>query len=341
MGNKFKIGCLLLVVILIAAIPLVPQLGISLGMMIFIGLYTIVVLGMLLLMGYAGQISLGHAAFYGLGAYTTTILTTKLGFPVLIGVVAGCLIPGVIAAIIGKPTLKLKEHYLALATLGFGIVVYILFNEGGELTGGPSGTFGIPSLSIGSWLINDDISFYYVVWVIVAVIMIITRNIMNSRVGRALRAIHSSEVAAEAMGVDTAKYKLQVFIFSALLAGLAGSLYAHYVTFISPSPFSFKVSVEFVLMTVVGGMASIWGPVLGVTLVIVSSEMLKVYLPTIMPQAGGEFEIIIFGVILVLIMIFLPEGLTSLREVFKGRLLKVRAKKEQVKQGITEGKVRA
>jgi branched-chain amino acid transport system permease protein len=338
MIKKLSIG---LLIIILAVIPYAPQLGISLGMMVFIGIYTIVVIGMVMLMGYAGQISLGHAAFYGLGAYTTTIVTVKLGYPSLVGVISACVVSGLVAAVIGRPTLKLKEHYLALATLGFGIVIYILFNEGGELTGGPSGIFGIPPLSIGSFKINNDTKFYYLVWILVGITMLIAQNIVNSRVGRAIRAIHSSEVAAESMGVDTAKYKLQVFILSAVLAGLAGSLYAHYVSFISPSPFSFKVSVEFVLMAVVGGLTSIWGPIFGVALVVFLSETLKTNLPLILPQAGGEFEIIIFGIILVLVMIFLPEGLASIKDVIKEKIvLKKRPLGSKAKGDYLEGKVK-
>lgn len=317
MIKKIKHLGIMLLFFTLCVLPLLPGLGINLTLFIFIGLYTIICLGLVLLMGYAGQISLGHAAFFGVGAYTTTVLTVHYFYSPVLGIFSACIAAGIVAFIIGKPSLKLKEYYLALATLGFGIIINILFNEGGELTGGPSGTFGIPSLSIGNFVFDSDIKFYYLILILVAITMLLVNNILKSRIGRALRAIHGSEVAAEAMGIDTAKYKLQMFVLSGVLAGAAGGLYAHFVTFVSPAPFSYKISIELVLMTVVGGLSSVWGPLLGVSLVFMLSEALKNYLPLILPQASGEFEIVFFGIILVLVMIFLPEGLVSLGAIIR------------------------
>ena len=219
-GNRPLIVGLLVVIMALA--PLRAN-NYYLGILIVIGLYTMVTVGLGLLMGYAGQISLGHAAFYGLGAYASAIATTRYQVPPVLGIFLAALLTGVIAYVIGKPTLKLKEHYLALASLGFGIIIQIIFNEGGDFTGGPSGITRIPYLSIAFWPIDSDQKFYYVVWILTGLTMLFAHNLVNSRVGRALRAIHGSEIAAETLGVDTAKYKLQIFVVSAMIASIAGS----------------------------------------------------------------------------------------------------------------------
>lgn len=322
---RYKICFLLPATAIFLAAPLFIDNNYLLGVLVVIGLYTVVVQGLGILMGYAGQISFGHAAFFGLGSYTVGILTTRFHCPTVLALLAAIVLPGLIAVIIGRPTLKLRELYLALATLGFGILVHILFNEGKRLTGGPSGLSGIPRLSLGGLSIGSDIEFFYLVWAVVFLLLLGVHNLVNSRVGRALRAIHESEHAAETSGIDTAKLKLQAFVFSALLAGLAGGLYAFYVTFISPSPFSFHTSVQFVLMAVIGGLGTFWGPLLGVSLVVALGEFLRWAVPLIIPGAGGEYQIIFFGLILVVLMIFRPEGLGSI-----GKNLKLPTKKPPV-----------
>ncbi|MFZ3129878.1 MAG: branched-chain amino acid ABC transporter permease [Desulfosporosinus sp.] len=282
-----------------------------LSIIIVIGIYTLVVEGLGILMGYAGQVSFGQAAFFGIGAYAVAILTTRFHWGTIPALLAAIVLPALVAAVIGKPTLKLKEHYLALATLAFGLLVNIFFNEGGELTGGPSGLTGIPYLNIGGFVFNRDIKFYYLICVVVLLVFLGVRNLDRSRIGRTLRAIRDSEVAAEANGINSDNLKLQAFVFSAFLAGLGGGIYAYYVTFISPAPFNFNMSIQFVLMAVIGGLGTIWGPVLGVVLVVALGEALRWLVPLVIPQAGGEYQIIFFGLILVLVMIFKPEGLSS------------------------------
>jgi len=291
--------------------------------LIRIGILTIVLVGLNLLMGYAGQISLGQAAFYGIGAYVSAIMTTLASrHDVLPGVskswwwpwlamLAGMVITGSFAYLIGKPILRLRGNYLAMATLGLGIIMYILFREGENFTGGNDGIAGIPRLAIGSFKIWPIQRYYFLVWVFALVVIIIALNIVNSRVGRALRSIHGSEVAANTMGVDTAKYKLQVLVLSAVFASLAGSLYAHFQALIAPTPFGFVASVELVVMSVVGGIASIWGAPFGVTLIYVVREVLRARLHAVLHGAGGEHEMIAYGIIVVVIMIFMPEGLTA------------------------------
>lgn len=281
------------------------------GVMVVIGITGIVVMGLGLLMGYAGQISLGHAAFYGLGAYVSAVLSGTYQVNPWLAMVAAAAVTGILAYILGRPILRLQEHYLALATLGMGLIIHSVFVEESELTGGPSG-MSLPYLKITGIALNNDFKFYFLVWGVVLLVLVMAYNIVNSRVGRALKSIHGSEYAAGSLGIDTAKYKIQVFTLSSVLASIAGSLYAHYVTFISPSPFGMMVSVQFLLMVVAGGLHSLWGPLLGVASITVLKEALRAVIPLFLPEAGGEYEIIVFGIILVVMMIFLPEGLTSL-----------------------------
>ncbi|RNC29912.1 MAG: hypothetical protein AWM53_00132 [Candidatus Dichloromethanomonas elyunquensis] len=312
----------LLIALLLLAIPLIAQSNYVYGLFIVVGLYTIIVQGLGILMGYAGQVSFGHAAFFGLGGYTAAILTTRFSWSPLPALLAAVFLPAVIAAVIGRQTLKLRELYLALATLGFGILVSIVFAEGGELTGGPSGISGIPHFQIGSLSFDSDGSFFLLIWLLVVMLMIGIKNLIHSRTGRALCAIRESEYAAENAGIDCSRLKLQAFIFSALLAGMAGGLYAFYVSFISPSPFSFHASVQFVLMAVIGGLGTFWGPLIGAMVVVLLSEVLKEVIPLIIPNAGGEYQIIIYGMILVILMIYQPQGLSSLRNRISLRGLK-------------------
>ena len=291
--------------------------------LIRIGTLTIVLVGLNLLMGYAGQISLGQAAFYGIGAYVSAVMTTLASrHGVLPGIsqswwwpwlaiAVGMVITGGFAYLIGKPILRLRGNYLAMATLGLGIILYILFREGEGFTGGNDGIAGIPRLAIGSFKIWPIQRYYFLVWALALVVIIIALNIVNSRVGRALRSIHGSEVAANTMGVDTAKYKSQVLVVSAVFASLAGSLYAHFQALIAPTPFGFVASVELVVMSVVGGIASIWGAPFGVALIYVVREILRARLHAVLHGAGGEHEMIVYGIIVVVIMIFMPEGLSA------------------------------
>jgi len=200
------------------------------------------------------------------------------------------------------PTLKLHGHYLAMATLGFGIIVYIVFNETTWLTGGPSGFVGIPRLSLLGFTFESDLSYYYLVGLVLALVLLLSANLIDSRMGRALRAIHTSERAAQAAGIDIARYKLFIFVLSAAYAGVAGVLYAHYLMFVAPSSFGFMFSVLLIVMVVLGGMANIWGAVAGAVFLTVLPEFLRAF---------HEIEIVLYGLILVLCMIFLPEGLAG------------------------------
>ncbi|MBA4358231.1 MAG: branched-chain amino acid ABC transporter permease [Desulfovibrio sp.] len=265
-------------------------------------LHAMVAVGLSLLVGQAGQISLGHAGFYGLAAYTTAGLSATLGLPVGLSMLAGVVLTAGVAALVGLPALKLKGHYLAMATLGFGIILSILFNETVGVTGGPSGFTGIPRLSLFGLEFTSDLSVYYLIIALLGLVVWLSFNILHSRVGRALRAVHTSEKAAQAMGIDIARYKLFIFVISAAFAGLAGVLYAHYLTFIAPASFGFLFSVELIVMVVLGGMTSIPGSIVGAFFLTVLPEFLRAF---------ENVEVLLFGAILVLCMMYLPDGLAG------------------------------
>jgi branched-chain amino acid transport system permease protein len=266
----------------------------------FVGIHTLLVVGLNLLMGYGGQISLGHAAFFGLGAYTSGILTATYGANPWLALLAGLAVSGGAAFLIGVPALKLRGYYLAMATLGFGIIIYIILNEATALTGGPSGLVGIPALSLAGFPLNTPRRLYLLIWPTVGVILALSANLVDSRTGRALRALHDSEAAAQSLAVDTARLKLRIFVWSALYASLAGSLYAHTLNFIAPASFGFMFSIKLVTMVVLGGMASIWGSLLGAAVLTVLPEILTFF---------HDYEVVIFGAILMVVMILLPRGL--------------------------------
>jgi branched-chain amino acid transport system permease protein len=273
----------------------------ALQVLIFIGINTLLALGLNMLMGYAGQISLGHAAFYGLGAYASGVLTVHCQWSPWPALAVALALAAAVAWLVGLPTLRLSGYYLGMGTLGFGMIVFIVFREGGALTGGASGLVGIPPLTLGGVDLSDPQRYFFLVWTVVLGFMLLCRRLIDSRVGRALRAIHDSEQAARAVGVDTHRFKLQVFVLSAVMAALGGFLYAHLIGFISPESFNFMVSVRLVTMVVIGGMASVWGALLGAGLLTLLPEWL---------HAFADFEMIVYGAILIGVMIFLPQGLT-------------------------------
>ena len=301
----------LVVAVIIALLPLYLPNNYQVSILIFIALHTILTIGLSLLMGYAGQISLGHAVFYGMGGYATGLLAIRLGWPPLVAMAVSAGLTGVIAFVIGIPILRLRGNYLAMATLGLNVIFTLILSQQTEWTGGPNGFGGIPKLSVGDFQIKNDVQFYYVVWFAALVILALSLNIVNSRVGRALRAVHGSEIAAEMVGVDAAHYKNLVFALSAMYASIAGSLYAFWIGLISPSVFGITFSVELVVMVAIGGLASVWGAIFGAAAVTLLTEFLRNMLPKLLAGASGEQEIIAFGVILMIVMIFLPEGLTT------------------------------
>ena len=292
--------------IAVAAFPLVATNHYLQLVGALIGLYAMIALGLCLLLGYAGQVSLGHAAFYGLGAYTSAILTTKADVNPWLALVAGIVITAVVAYLVGRPTLRLHGHYLAMATLGFGIIVQIVFHQARGLTGGFGGIPSIPHLQIGSLVIRSDVQNFYLIWFFVILALGVSANIVNSRVGRAMRAIHDSEVAAGACGVDVSRYKVNVFVLSAVFASLAGSLYAHYLGFVSPDPFGLAFSIQLVVIVIVGGARSVWGALLGAALMTALGQQIE------KTEAIKDLNVVVYGLVMILFVIFMPNGLADI-----------------------------
>jgi len=295
--------------VMILVAPLAFQGGYLMNVLVFVGINTMLAIGLNLLLGYAGQISLGHAGFFGLGAYLSGILTATYGWNPWLAMPLAAIIVGALAFLIGFPILKLKGHYLAMATLGMGIIMYIVFNETIDLTGGPSGLSGIPNISIGQVTFDSDVKNYYLIWSFTLGMILLTLNLANSRVGRALRAVHDSEVAAQVMGVNARLLKVQIFALSAVISSIAGSLYAHTMTFVSPASFGFNFSVELLTMVVIGGLGSIYGSFLGAALLTLLPEFLR---------AAHDYDIIIYGGLLMLMVMFMPGGLVrGIPDLFK------------------------
>jgi branched-chain amino acid transport system permease protein len=247
-----------------------------------------------LVTGYTGQLSLGHATFIGIGAYAATLLTLQLGFPFLASIILGAIVAAIFGFVIGVPTLRLKGDYLAIATLGFGeITKNILLNL--EITGGPMGLRGIPKVT----------NIYIATTALILVIFSLNR-IMNSRVGKSFIAIREDELAAEAMGINTAKFKILAFTIGAFYAGIAGGLYAFLFRYINPKDFNFMNSIEILCMVVLGGMGNTYGAILGAFIITVLPELLRVVSPVI-----AQYRMVLYGLLLVIMMIVKPQGIIS------------------------------
>ena len=259
----------------------------------------IVCVGLNLLIGYGGQISLGHGAFFALGAYASAIATSRWGVPPLAALGGGAVLVGQLAFALARPVLRLKGHYLAMATLGVGMIIHIVLKTEAHWTGGPDG-MGVDPLSLAGFALVTDGQWYWVAAVLLLLAVWLSLNLVESPVGRALRAGHGAQIGAEVVGVDTTHYKVLMFVVSAVFASVVGSLFAHKNGFITPDIGGFHRSIELVTMVVLGGMASIFGAVVGAVLL------------TLLPQvlAGfDDYEAMILGAIMMGTMIFLPKGL--------------------------------
>jgi len=277
---------------------------------ILVGLNAIVCVGLNLLIGYAGQISLGHAGFFGLGAYGSAILTARYGWPPLAALLAATLAVALLALAIGRPILRLRGHYLAMATLGMGVIISIVITTEDRYTGGPDG-MSVPPLTLAGVALTGERPWYWVVGVLLVLAVWLARNLIDSPHGRALRALHGSEVAAEVGGIDSARHKVRVFVISAVYAAVAGSLAAHYAGFITPAKVTFFHSIELVTMVVFGGMASTFGAVVGAAVLTTLPQALTVF---------KEYEMVVFGGVMMLTMIFMPKGLVPTLAALAARL---------------------
>jgi branched-chain amino acid transport system permease protein len=313
-------GAFFAFVVTLALVPLAaPQFWVTLGN--YIGLYSIVALGLVLLTGVAGQTSFGQAAFVGLGAYASAYLTTHaqgaLASP-WIGLALGLALTGVVALALGFITLRMKGHYLPLATIAWGISLYLLFGNL-DFLGGHTGMTGVPALSLFGLDLRDERHFFVLIWAITLASLWATNNLLDSRPGRALRALKGGLEMAEAFGVNGARLKMVAFVYAALLACVSGWLYAHLQRFINPTPFGINQGIEYLFMAVVGGAGSVWGAVVGATGITVLKQILQDALPSLLGRAGN-FETVVFGVLMVLLLQFARDGLWP----WIGRLLPTR-----------------
>ncbi|MDE3075925.1 MAG: branched-chain amino acid ABC transporter permease [Chloroflexota bacterium] len=296
--------------VILALLPRTLGGGFAMTVFILICLYSSLALGLQLLMGYAGQISLAQGAFFGIGAYAYGLLAVKLNIPPWPALALAALVNAALAYLIGKPILRLAGHQLALATLALAIIVGSLFNQVVDLTGGPQGLGGIPNLAVGSFAFNSDLRNAYLAEISAVGMLLVAHNMMRSRIGRALRALSSSESAASSLGIDVAGHKLHIFALSAVMASISGSLYGAYLTFISPDAFTLFTSVEILLMAAVGGIATVWGAPLGVAVIFLLREGLDAVSGGLPNGSQTVLQMIVFGLILAGIMIVLPDGLT-------------------------------
>lgn len=290
---------LLAVAAVLAVLPFLLPNSFYLDLAIHMLINAVIVIGLNLLIGFAGQISMGHAGFIGIGAYASAVLPTHFNWHPLLAVVAGAVAAALLAGLVARPIFRLKGHYLAMATLGLGIIINIVLRNEMAWTGGPDG-MPVPELDLFGFSIYGEWKWYWVVAALLLFSLWGSLNLIDSPFGRALRALHGSEIAAQVAGVNIVRYKIVIFVLSAVFASIMGSVTALYAGFISPSIADFSHSVELITMVVVGGMASIYGSVLGAVLM------------TALPQALATFEgweTVAYGAIMISFMIFLPKGL--------------------------------
>ena len=271
-----------------------------------IGLSALVAMGLVLLTGVGGLTSFGQAAFCGFGAYTTAVLTTTYGLSPWLTLPLSLLVSGILAVALGIVTVRLSGHYLPLGTLAWGLGLFYLFSKL-EFLGRNDGISGIPPLAIGSLKMIAPDTIYFAIWTAVILCAWLTMNLLDSRTGRAIRALRRGQVAAEAFGIKPPQAKLLVFIYAAVLAGLSGWLYAHFERAVNPTPFGVQASMEYLFVAVIGGAGYVWGGVLGAAIVIILKEILQGYLPYLL-HSEGQLETIVFGMMLVLLLQLAPGG---------------------------------
>ena len=302
-GSKKTAKILLFMWIIFAIYPFISANDYltSLGIVFFINLMLIASLN--LVTGYCGQISLCHGGFYGLGAYVSGVLTAKFGIAPVLAIICALVITSAASLIIALPTLRLRGHYLAMATLGFGVILSVLFVELSWLTGGPNGLMGVPPITFFSFSFESDLFYFYLVWFISMLLMWMILNLINSRIGRAIASVSHSEIGAAILGVNAYILKVKVFVLSASIAALSGALYIHYNQFASPEMFTFFTSVLLIMMVALGGWGSYWGPLYGALIFTIVPELLR---------SLHDLELLIFGLSMILVLMFYPGGVAAM-----------------------------
>ena len=308
----------LLFIGVLALLPILPTPEFWITLANYIGLYSIVALGLVLLTGVGGLTSFGQAAFVGIGAYSTAYLTSQFGLSPWVGLLAGIGLTAGAAFFIGAITMRLSGHFLPLGTIAWGLSLYYIFGNL-EFLGKYDGLTGIPPVTIFSLTLDRGREMYVLIWLTVVLALLAIKNLLNSRPGRAIRALKGGGVMAEAMGVNTTWMKIVIFVFAALLACLSGWLYAHLQRAVNPTPFGLNAGIEYLFMAVVGGAGHVWGAILGATLLTLLKDQLQHILPKLL-GANGNFEIIVFGIMLVLLLQRAREGLWPfVRKRFPGK----------------------
>ncbi|HLB11440.1 MAG TPA: branched-chain amino acid ABC transporter permease [Dehalococcoidia bacterium] len=306
--------------VILALVPLPLGDSYLFGFVVLVGIFAIAAMGVDLVLGYAGQITLGHAGFMAIGAYTTAVLTVR-GVPSLAAFLAACVVTAVIAYLVGAPLMGVLTHFhVAIATLALGVLVYSFLLVGGDLTGGFTGIQGVPRLSLGGLEVNGDFAHYVVVWAAALSLYVLARNVGDSQVGRILRAIESDEVAAQTSGISVASYKVRVFVLSAIYASIAGSLLAHYMKYISPTQVDILTSFDLVTMTILGGKGTVLGGILG-------AAFLK-----LLPQFTEflkDYRVLVNGSIVLIVLLFFPRGIVGGLEALAALLARPMRKKEE------------
>ena len=305
-------------VALVALLPVLPSPEFWITLANYIGLYSIVAVGLVLLTGVAGLTSFGQAAFVGIGAYTTAYLTTAYGVSPWLTLVIGIALTAVAAYMLGAVTMRLSGHYLPLGTIAWGLSIFYLFGNL-EFLGRYDGISDIGPVSLFGTELSSGRQMYYLIWFVLILVVIASRNLLNSRPGRAIRALKGGGVMAEAMGIDTASMKIVVFVYAAVVAAMSGWLLAHLQRAINPSPFSLNAGIEYLFMAVVGGAGFIWGAILGSALLTVMKDQLQGIVPVLF-GGSGNYEMIVFGILLVVLLQFAPDGLWPfIRRLFPQR----------------------
>jgi branched-chain amino acid transport system permease protein len=300
---------LLLVVglaVVVALLPLVLPSTFYVRVAALVFINALAVLGLNLLMGFAGQVSLGHAGFFGIGAYAVAVGPTQLGIPSWASLICGTALAALLAFVVGRPILKLRGYYLAVATLGMGVLIAMVVSNESAITGGPNG-MPVPRLVLFGWRAFGPITWYWISGLTLVVGVWIAVNLVESPTGRAFRAIHDSEVAARVLGVNVARYKLMAFVLSAAYASIAGSYFVLFDGFVTPDTSSFLRSIEFVVMAVLGGLGSIFGSIVGAAILVLLPQVLTVF---------HDYEHIVLGAIMILFLIFLPAGIVPAAATF-------------------------
>lgn len=327
--NRIACGLFLVVMAILPLLSATPEFWIT--QLNYIGLATLVVLGLVLLTGVGGLTSFGQAAFVGIGAYATAWLTTQAGVSPWLALIVGLGVTGTVAFILGAITLRLSGHYLPLGTIAWGLSLYYLFGNMAWL-GKHDGIAGIAPINLFGWNLAAGRDVYYLIWALTLLALLGTHNLLNSRPGRAIRALKSGANMAESMGVNTARYKVIIFVYAALLACISGWLYAHMQRAVSPSPFGLNYGIEYLFMAVVGGAGYVWGAVLGAAVILLLKDQIQNFAPRLL-NTDANIELIVFGVLLILVLQYARDGLWPLINVHWRRL----GSKNRVNPPVPEG----